>query len=169
MILRIVSVIISFLSFFSCGNTTEEKGPTDEIPTAANTANKPIKISDIEPNLWKADSLQVLYYDNPDGDSLRYSRFFSYTEIDDSGKINSLLKELDQSFIKQDNKRGCRSEGKLFLMNKEDILKTIYFSTRGDSCSYMYFIKDGAFIYFSLTENAEKFFRENKKQAKKAG
>lgn len=165
--LRSVPLIVFFVTIFSCRNTTEEKGNTANKTTRPNATNNPIKVSDIEPNLWKADSLQVLYYDNPEGDSLRYSRFFSYTATPDSNKINFLLNELDQRFVKQDNKKDCRSEGKLFLLNREEILKTIYFSTRGDSCSYMYFIKDGSFIYFPMPENARKFFRENKRFAKK--
>jgi hypothetical protein len=167
MILRIITLIVISSIFFSCDNSTKEKDNTYIKPTVADVSNTPIKISDIEPNLWKADSLQVLYYDNPDGDSLRYSRFFSYANIIDSGKVNAFLRELNQSFIKQESKRNCRSEGKLFLLNKEEILKTIYFSTRGDSCSYMYLIKDGLFVYFSLSDNAKKFLEENKHVAKK--
>jgi hypothetical protein len=124
---------------------------------------------EFEPDLWKADSIQIIYYDDPDGDSLRYSRFFSYNAINDTGKINIILKEFDQSFAKQDHKRDCRSEGKLFLLNGEDVLKTVYFSTRSDSCSYLYFIKDGSFIYLPLSIQVKNFLNNNKKLAKKPG
>lgn len=156
----------SLLFLFSCNdlkndtNTYEKTAPKDSILVTN-------KVTDIEPRLWEADSLQILYYDNPDGDSLRYARFFTYTETNDSLKVNSLLKELNQVFIQHGKPKNCRSEGKLFLLNKADVLKTIYFSTRGDTCSYLYFIKDGGFIYFPLSENAKKFLIENKSLAHK--
>jgi hypothetical protein len=157
---------ILIFGFCACDNQKQDADATNTNPVHTNNNSKK-RVKDIEPALWKADSLQVLYYDDPDGDSLKYSRYFTYALVSDSVKIGSLLKEIDQPFIEQSTKRNCRSEGKFYLLRGEDILKTIYFSTRGDSCSYMYFIKDGAFIYFSLTQGAERFLSESRRVAKK--
>jgi hypothetical protein len=158
--------LVLLLICFACNGIKNDKAE-DVSVVVSDSANIKKTIRDIEPSLWKADSLQIIYYDNPDGDSLRYTRFFSFTKTGDSIKVNSLLEELNQSFEEEQKNRDCRSEGKLFLLNKEDILKTIFFSTRGDSCSYMYFIKDGSFIYFSLSEKAKQFFSKDKKLARK--
>jgi hypothetical protein len=164
--LRVVLLVGFVTTIFACNNTNDNVSASEK-EASANSTSGPKKVRDVEPDLWKADSLQILYYDNPDGDSLRYTRFFTYTATNDSAKVNTLLKEVNQVFVQQNETRECRSEGKLFLINKEDVLKTIYFSTRGDSCSYMYFIKDGSFIYFSLSKKARMFLQENKLLARK--
>jgi hypothetical protein len=167
MTLKDISLFLLLISVLSCNNIKDETSNKSTRSVDLTQRMELLKIQALEPDMWKADSAQVLYYDDPDGDSLRYSRFFTFTEIGDSAKVDGLLHELDQSFTKHNSKRDCRSEGKLYLLNKEDVLKTIYFSTRGDSCSYMYFIKDGSFIYFSMSDRAKKFFVENKRLAKK--
>ena len=154
------------LFFFSCNNSTTNTTADDKTATNDSTL-VPKTIRDIEPGLWKADSLQILYYDNPDGDSLRYTRYFTFIETADSVKVAALLNELDQVFVQYYKPKGCRSEGKLFLLNKEDVVKTVYFATRSDTCSYLYFIKDGSFIYFPLSDNAKKLLIKNKTLARK--
>ena len=132
-----------------------------------HTNQKPKTVSEAEPSLFKADSLQVIYYDDPDGDSLRYTRYFTYTETADTAIINPLLKEVDQVFVQQEKTRNCRSEGKLYLLKGEEILKTLYFSTKGDTCSYFYFIKDGAFIYLPLTQGGKTLLHNNRKNGRR--
>jgi hypothetical protein len=159
---------ISLLFFAACDNTASKTGTAG----AGDTASvQPVyvtkKVSDIEPRLGDSDSLEVLYYDNPDGDSLRYTRYFTYTETKDSALVKSLVTELDQVYTQELRARRCRSEGKLYLLKGENILKTIYFSSRGDSCTYFYFIKDGAFIYLPLTKTAEEILKKNKQKARK--
>lgn len=154
------------LFFLSCTNSNTGTTP-DNKSNVKDSAIQPKTVRNIEASLWKADSLQILYYDNPDGDSLRYSRFFTYTETGDTERVGEFLKEVDQVFVQQPAVKDCRSEGKLFLLQGETILKTVYFSTRNDSCAYMYFIKDGSFIYFPVTEKAKLFFKENRNLAKK--
>lgn len=127
----------------------------------------PQTVHTIEPNLAKADSLQFLYYDDPDGGSLRYTRFFTLAETTDTAQINTLISEMNQVYVQEPKARGCRSEGKLFLLNGDAVLKTVYFSTRGDSCRYFYFIRDGAFFYFPMTDGAQKILQENKLTARK--
>jgi hypothetical protein len=156
---------ILWLLYACSDQNSKKKNSIDTLPV--NTIQQPKKVSDIEARLFKADSVQVIFYDNPDGDSLRYTRYFTYAETTDTAKINTLLQELNQVFVQQPTTRNCRSEGKIFLLNGEDILKTIYFSTRQDSCSYFYFIKDGNFIYLPITETAGQLVKDLKKSAKK--
>jgi hypothetical protein len=116
-----------------------------------------------EPLLQQADSLQILYYDNPDGDSLRYTRFYRYTATKDSSTVNTLLNNLRLTLQPQNEVRHCRSEGKIYVFSKkEEPIKTLYFSTRCDSCCYLYFIKEGVFYYSPLTENFKNKLKENK-------
>ena len=143
----------------------EKKEPKKGL--SAGESHKPKTVSKFEPSLFKTDSLQVIYYDDPDGDSLRYTRFFTYTETADTAVIKPLLKEVDQVFVQQDKIRNCRSEGKLYLLKGEEILRTLYFSTRSDTCSYLYFIKDGSFIYLPLTLVGKEILNNNRKNARK--
>jgi hypothetical protein len=159
-------LIFSLLLLYACGNTATETTANRDTGSVKNVSVTK-RVSDIEPGLQAADSLQVLYYDNPDGDSLRYTRFFTYTETNDSAQIKTLINELDQVYVQEPKTRPCRSEGKLYLLRGEDILKTVYFSTRGDSCRYFYFIRDGVFIYFPVTEKAVKFLTGTRQNARK--
>lgn len=160
------SLLLFYLLFFllAC-NSPESKKQLPAAITSAGSVPGPQKVSSLEPALFQADSLQVVYYDNPDGDSLRYSRFFSFTETNDSSQVNTLLKELDQVYVQHHQPKSCRSEGKLYLLQGENILKTIYFSARKDSCTYFYFIKDGSFFYWPLTDKAGTLLKENRKFA----
>lgn len=157
-----------FLLFLLCAcNSVSNEPGIAEKATEASVPINPKTVADIEPQLAKADSVQILYYDNPDGDSLRYTRFFKLAETTDSAQINALLKELNQATMQEPKARPCRSEGKLYLLNGEEVLKTVYFSTRGDNCRYFYFIRDGVFFYLPMTETAAGWLKENRKRAKK--
>lgn len=146
-------------------NSTKTKDSVDTTVTATVPVTK--MVVDLEPSLAGADSMQVLYYDDPDGDSLRYHRFFTYTESADLAQVQSLLQELNGVYVQEAKARPCRSEGKLYLLKGEQVLKTVYFAARQDSCRYFYFIKDGAFIYLPLSDAAAGWLAENRKRAKK--
>ena len=148
----------------ACGNEEEKAPGNPASPTALPVAKG---VYDVAPELADADSLQVVYYDDPDGDSLRYSRFYTYVETGDSTHVSTLLQAFDQEYVQEPSVRPCRSEGKLFLLRGEAILKTLYFSTRKDTCRYFYFIKDGAFLYFPLQDTAQTLLRDLKKKARK--
>ncbi|HEV7332423.1 MAG TPA: hypothetical protein VGN63_15405 [Flavisolibacter sp.] len=148
------------------GNDSAEKEVAPGI-TAAGMVPLTKTVFDLEPALANADSLQVLFYDDPDGDSLRYSRFFTYSETADTAQIRPLLRELNRVYVQQQETRACRSEGKLYLLKGEDVLKTVYFSAGEDSCRYFYFIKDGTFIYLPLTGTAADWLQKHRKVAKK--
>lgn len=139
------TLIVTLL--FSC----KEKGKVhtdNEVQADSSIATKGLELEKL---LSSTDSLQVLFYDDPDGDSLRYSRFYQYTVTKDTATILALIAALNEPFDERGEVRPCRSEGKLYLFAGGDPLKTVYFSTRGDGCSYLYFIRNGLFYYFPLT------------------
>ncbi len=166
-VLLSAGLLLLFFQFLqSCADDTKKKEDTNPQQPAAE-----IRIAntgfDAEPRLRDTDSIQVLYYDDPDGDSLRYSRFFRYAVTADTATISQLLSGFEKPFNESLVPRACRSEGKMFLFAKEKELKTVYFSTRCDSCCYLYFIKDGKFLYYDLNESARAAIRELKKQSRK--
>ncbi len=160
---NILPVALLFVAISSCLEQGQKKNRFEK----KGNVVVPLTVADIEPSLREADSLQIIYYDDPDGDSLRYTRFFKYVATSDTAQIGELLRQYDQPIMQRAGPRKCRSEGKLFLTKGEQVLKTVYFSTRGDTCSYFYFIKNGNFFYFPLTTTAEKILQANKKGAYK--
>ncbi|MBB1283140.1 hypothetical protein HRH25_02060 [Flavisolibacter sp. BT320] len=158
-------LIVGTTLLLSCASNSNGKAAGREDTTAAISITK--RVFDLEPALANTDSLQVLFYDDPDGDSLRYSRFFTYTETADTAQVQSFLQELNGVYVQEPKARPCRSEGKLFLLKGEDVLKTVYFAARQDSCRYFYFIKDGSFIYLPLTDKAANWLQQNRQRAKK--
>jgi hypothetical protein len=122
----------------------------------------------VAPALRQADSLQILYYDDPDGDSLRYTRFYQYVTTKDRQTIDELLASLDQPVEKHQENRKCRSEGKIYLFNKEaNPIKTVYFSTRCDTCCYLYYIVEGHFYYTPVSEAFKNRLKVNKAISRK--
>lgn len=144
----------------ACGNNNS----TPENNPVTNTAKKGLEA---EPLISKADSAQLLYYDEPDGDSLRYSRFFSFVNTADTAVLRVLKNSLNIPFEQLHTVKNCRSEGKIYLFNKQQPVKTIYFSAKGSSCSYLYFIKDGNFLYFPLSKSMQAVLSSYKTKAVK--
>jgi hypothetical protein len=161
--IHFILLTCSYTFFLSCN--TPQTNPVDDKDTITQAGLKQNTGREVVPELWLADSIQVLYYDDPDGDSLRYSRYFSYTVLTDTLKIHQLLQPLAQPFAYQTNVRNCRSEGKIYLFSKERELKTLYFSTKSDSCSYIYLIRDGVFHYFPLTNSLSNTINSYRKLA----
>ncbi len=124
------------------------------------------KGTDAEPGLKNADSMQVLYFNDPDADSMRYTRFFRFTTIVDSASLNVIVLNLDKPFTEFSAPKKCRSEGKMYFFGNQKEIKTIYFSTRCDTCCYLYFIKDGKYLYFNLTDTVNLKLKEWKKISK---
>jgi hypothetical protein len=146
-------------TLIACSNNDKRVGRemnvSDSIPA--------VKGMDLERRMALTDSLQLIYYDNPDGDSVRFSRYFQYTITKDPGTVQALLSAINTNFEERSNIKPCRSEGKIYAFVEEDPVKTFYFSTRGDTCSYLYFIKDGLFYYFSLTNELRIKLNEHRK------
>ena len=156
------------LMLLSCNsNVKKEKTGSELTKDTTVNATAPSGL-DVEPKLRKADSLQILYYDDPDGDSLRYTRFFKYTITKDPTTINDLLGELSKPVEQRSEIKKCRSEGKIYVFGKqtEEPLKTIYFSTRCDTCCYLYYIKEGVFYYSPLSIDLKNKLKENKAQSR---
>lgn len=151
----------------ACADTGNKKA-TSNVDTEAATEPVTKRVADLEPALARADSLQVLFYDDPDGDSLRYARFFTFMETADTAQVQSFLRELNQVYVQEPKARPCRSEGKVYLLQGEDVVKTVYFSARKDSgCRYFYFIKDGTFLYLPLSDAAADWLQQSRQRAKK--
>lgn len=147
---------------FACCNNSKKK-QSAAASSIDSVGNYPKNGIETEPLLQQADSLQILYYDNPDGDSIRYTRFYQYTATKDTSTINWLLDNLNLPVKQQSVVKNCRSEGKIYVFGKrEEPIKTIYFSTRCDTCCYLYFIKEGAFYYSALSENFKDKLKKNK-------
>lgn len=153
----------------ACGNGSNNQQPGNKISGDSLSAVTAVKTGvSIEPSLQQIDSLQILYYDNPDGDSLRYSRFYQYTITNDSTTVNALLGNLTVPVEQRSEVKKCRSEGKIYAFGKqkEEPLKTIYFSTRCDTCCYLYYIKEGVFYYSPLSTSLKNKLKENKAQSR---
>lgn len=163
---KFIIVLIALVTW-RCNDEAKEK----ETAQVSNTDQTRLLNSgiDIEPALLDVDSIEVIYYDDPNGDSLRYSRFFSFTTHTDTAFIQPVLRTFQQQFTQYGQALKCRSEGKMFLHKSEVPVKTIYFSSGADSCSYLYFIKNGNFFYFPLPREIKGLLSSDKKNARKPG
>jgi hypothetical protein len=144
-------VIFSFIFLLiSCANNAK----VDEVPATGDTVVFR-KGLDFIPDVKFTDSVQVLFYKDPDGDPERYTRFYTHVTLTDSGFTKSLLNSLDQSFQEFSQVKNCRSEGKMYLFKQggNDPLQTVYFSTRCDSCCYVYYINNGLFYYMNMSND----------------
>ena len=101
-------------------------------------------------NTESPSGIEILYFKDPDGDSLRYTRYYTYLATADTGVVNKLSRNLEQPFEKLPAVKPCRSEGKIYIPQGGEAVKTIFFSTRCDSCCYIYQIKDGEFLYYKI-------------------
>jgi hypothetical protein len=148
--MRILFAVIVMI-FISCNNAADNKAATPAADSAAPVAL--LKAIDLQPEMRGTDSVQALFYNDPDGDPKRYTRFFKVASTIDTGVVSPVLRSLDQSFQEYENVKDCRSEGKIYLFKKgvEDPLQTIYFSTRCDTCCYVYYIRNGRFYYMPMT------------------
>ena len=155
------------LIFFSCDeNKRQNATPLEDVSSkVAPVVQTGI---DTEPKLLSADSIQIIYYDDPDGDTLRYSRFFSYVNTSETAILEALLKTFRTPAAGVHQAKKCRSEGKMYLLHGEAPVKTVYFSTKAEECSYLYFIKDGLFYYFPLPEAIEAILKGQKVKAIRA-
>jgi hypothetical protein len=163
--MRNMSLFLGIASLLlSCNSNDRKQQPGSGLTKDTTVNTTELTALDVEPKLRKADSLQILYYDDPDGDSLRYTRFFKYIITKDPTTINGLIGSLGNPVEKYSENKKCRSEGKIYVFEKqkEEPLKTIYFSTRCDTCCYLYYIKEGVFYYSSLSTNFKNKLKENK-------
>lgn len=148
----------------SCDDqSTPEKNVLE--PYGQNVTDSARALSQIEPALLAADSLQILYYDDPDGDSLRYSRYFRYTIATDTVVINALKEDFKQQSEMQNALRNCRAEGKIYLYGKGKELKTVYFSGKPGACGFLYIIRNGNFYYVSLGKSFKNILQQQREMS----
>ncbi len=165
--MKYYSLIVSFLLLLTaCNNQPDEQKPKEESGSS---------VPDVEllngltqpPGLKEADSMQVIYYDDPDGDTLRYTRYFTYVNSSDTSELNPLKQSLAAPLTPEDRVRNCRSEGKIYFYKGDEVAKTVYFSTRCEKCCHLYYIHNGRFFYFNIDEGAKGKLKEMRGRAKK--
>lgn len=148
----IIFVLLAF-TIVSCGGNTDDTKKDDEKVEVNKSVFK--TGSEVLQGLMNTDSLQILYYDDPYGDPKRYSRFFKFVSTSADSVVQPVLNNLNATFELKQQVTECHSEGKIYLFTNGQPLKTVYFSAKADSCTYLYFIKDGLFYEFDmLTETA---------------
>lgn len=160
-------LMLVFLFFAACKNPTPKDKQSENPADTSGTITLIRKGLDVEPLLRETDSLEILYYNNPDGDSLRYARFFRFSSTNDTAIINALLQTVDTLYREtyEVNKK-CRSEGKIIAYRNNEPIKTLYFSTRCKTdCCYLYFIKNGVFYYFEMPEKLATAINGQKKKS----
>jgi hypothetical protein len=133
---------IILITAFLCGCKNNESMKPAQKDSVSLTA------IDLDERLKSADSLVVVFYKDPYGeDSLRYTRYYTQVPVTDPKGIAVLQQELTQPFTRQEKRRNCRGEGKIWCFAKGKIFQTLYFSTRCDNCCYVYLINNGNFYY----------------------
>lgn len=163
---------VSFPILFIIGCGSDSESPSTKAIVSDTSSISTLKYKtalQVEPLLANTDSVQMLFYSNPDGDSLRYTRFFSHISSKDAEFIRLLVQQAAEVAEERNEVRDCRSEGKIYLFSKGEPVKTIYFSTLADKCSFLYLIKNGYFYYLPLSEPLKSALLKNKESAKKEG
>ncbi len=160
-------VLLTLLIAQACSDGDDTSSTTVQDTTSVQAKDTtPTTAVKLAPSMQHTDSVQIIYYNYPDGDSLRYTRFFKYTNATDTGFLSLIKQSLLQTISLKNEVKDCRSIGKMYLFSHNDPVKTLYFSNRQDSCRYLYFIQDGNFVYLDLPENLEKSLIEKKRESK---
>ncbi len=144
-------------SLYACKNNEVDKKTTDQ---------QAVTGMDVDDRLKQADSLVVVFYNDPYGDdSLRYTRYYKQVSLIESGAIEILQKQLSSPFKLQEKRNACRGEGKIWCFTNGKIFQTLYFSTRCEDCCYLYLIKDGNFYYTRISASFTEWLETNKSAA----
>jgi len=153
----ILFLIDSYVSFCACKNNEAEK---------KTVAQQAITALDVDRRLKQADSLVVVFYNDPYGeDSLRYTRYYKQVSVIDASAIEVIQKQLSSEFKMQEKRNACRGEGKIWCFTNGKIFQTLYFSTRCEDCCYLYLIKDGNFYYTRISSSFIEWLEINKSAA----
>lgn len=149
------------------GPSTDKEISSEGTVSRSDPANKAVPADAVSAAFAVvADSLQILYYDDPDGDSLRYTRYYSYTSTADTQVLNRLTADLHRPYYETVQRRPCRSEGKIYLFSAAEPSKTVYFSSRNASgCRYLYVIHHGNFLYFDMSAEIAAMLEGNKQHS----
>lgn len=145
----------------SCGNETKQKAPIDANQAYYESIKHMTGLA-FQPRIQKADSVEIMFYDNPDGDAKKYTRFYKWFPSSDSSIVKEMKQSVDKHFERIEKVKDCRSEGKMHFFAEGNPMQTVYFSNRGDSCNHLYFIADGWFFYMPMDSSTALKLKELK-------
>ena len=141
--------IVCLFTLFACNNNANNT----KISTTGEVADtvKLVSIAALDSRLANADSVVMLFYNDPHGaDSLRYTRYYTQYNSNDTALLGNLKASLTDATVKLEKIKNCRSEGKIWVFKQGQIFQTIYFSSKDAACSFLYIIKDGFFYYAAM-------------------
>jgi hypothetical protein len=144
---------IFFIVFSGCNDDDQVASNAEQDSSKEDV----LYASQLIPGLSNIDSLQVVFYNDPLGDSIKYTRYFRFIEMGDEGSVHTILQQMEMPLVLRTTRDTCRSDGKIFLLKMGEPVKTIYFTNRCAECCHLYFIKDGLFYYQPLHDNMRKF------------
>jgi hypothetical protein len=146
--------LILFIIFCGCNDDLQLASSPEKDSSFSEDV---LSASRLIPGLSNIDSMQVVFFNDPFGDSIKYTRYFQFSEMRDEASVNTILQQMEMPLVLRTIRDTCRSDGKIFLLAKGDPVKTIYFTNRCGECCHLYFIKDGIFYYQPLHDNMRKF------------
>jgi hypothetical protein len=152
--------LLCFL-IYACGENRVSKEPIDANAAYFNSI-KHMTGLEFQPRIQQADSVQVLFYDNPDGDPKRYTRFYTWYPSSEPSVVTFMKSSVAKHFERIEKVKDCRSEGKIHFFAGENPMQTLYFSNRGDTCNHLYFIADGWFFYMPMDSSTALKLKELK-------
>lgn len=100
--------------------------------------------TDILPGLALIDSVDILFFREPEN-----QRFYTYVSTSDPALIRPLQVNCGTAIIDNDN---CKKEGKIYCYRRGNIITTLYYGYKDDSCSFLRFIKNGELYSMRLEE-----------------
>lgn len=146
------------LVLFSCQDPKQEQKKV--LTTKTDSSVRSLTIN-------AADTIHVLYFDEPYADKERYQRFFKITKISDKPFAESLQNALRSPVVKDLLEPiDCLSEGKIIVPLGGDAFKVIYFGRQEKPCSYLYYIENGHFMYHELDSTVHRYLNAFQKKAK---
>ena len=164
----IVAIVIA-TGIAGCGADTSvesnSNAPVEDANVAYYNSIRHLTGLQFQPRVQKGDSIQIVYYKNPDGEAKRYSRFYTEYNSNDTALINALKKSIDKHFVRIEKVKDCRNEGKFHFFSAGNPMQTIYFANRGDSCNHLYFIQDGWFFYMDMDSATASLLKSYKPKA----
>ena len=135
----------------SCGiNNNQQNAPVVDANQAYYESIRHLTGLEFQPRIQKGDSVEVIFYTDPDGDPKRYTRFYTLFTSTDTAVVAAMKQSVDKHFERIERVKDCRSEGKMHFFADGNPMQTVYFSNRGDTCNHLYFIADGWFFYMPM-------------------
>ncbi|MCU0374122.1 MAG: hypothetical protein MUF24_02340 [Chitinophagaceae bacterium] len=164
----IVTIVVSIV-IAGCGADSSvdssSNAPVGDANVAYYNSIRHLTGLQFQPRVQKGDSIQLVYYKNPDGEAKRYSRFYTEYNSTDTVLVNALRKSIDKHFVRIEKVKDCRNEGKFHFFSGGNPMQTVYFANRGDSCNHLYFIQDGWFFYMDMDSSTAQLLKAYRSRA----